>query len=95
MADLAANLPRDSITMLTISPRQEIETWGVTDYLLAIIADHLAAANWQRSGKGRRPKPIQRPKVDKTRRVTVDRDAIDRFRAWYAEQPGGRALQSI
>lgn len=32
--------------------------------LLALIADLLAGANWQRSGgKGQRPKPIPRPGV--------------------------------
>lgn len=35
--------------------------WSTTDHLLALIADHLAAANWQRGGKGPRPKPIKRP----------------------------------
>jgi hypothetical protein len=29
--------------------------------LLALIADRLAAANWQRSGKGPRPRPVMRP----------------------------------
>jgi hypothetical protein len=37
--------------------------WSLTDHLLALIADHLAAANWQRSGKGPCPKPLPRPGV--------------------------------
>lgn len=38
--------------------------WSVTDHLLAAIAFHVAAANWQRGGgKGRRPKPIKPPPV--------------------------------
>lgn len=38
--------------------------WTLTDQLLALIADQLAAANWQRGGGvGPRPKPIPRPGV--------------------------------
>jgi hypothetical protein len=40
----------------------ESADWSVTDQLLALIADLLAAANWQRGGgKGTRPKPLPRP----------------------------------
>jgi hypothetical protein len=35
--------------------------WSATEYLLAVIGDLLATANWQRSGGGQRPKPIPRP----------------------------------
>ena len=38
--------------------------WDVNEFLLASIADLLAGANWQRSGKGQRPKPIERPKSE-------------------------------
>lgn len=37
--------------------------WGVSEYLLAAAVDALNAANWQRSGKGDRPKPVERPHV--------------------------------
>lgn len=38
--------------------------WTRTEMLLAMIADLLAGANWQRGGgKGARPKPIPRPGV--------------------------------
>ncbi|KGM18144.1 hypothetical protein MA47_09655 [Corynebacterium auriscanis] len=37
--------------------------WGVGEYLLASAVDALHGANWQRSGKGERPKPIPRPSV--------------------------------
>lgn len=40
----------------------EAATWSADTHLLATVADLLAGGNWQRGGgKGRRPKPIQRP----------------------------------
>lgn len=35
--------------------------WTTDTHLLASTVDLLAGANWQRSGKGKKPKPIQRP----------------------------------
>lgn len=37
--------------------------WSATEHLLAVVADLLAAANWQRGGdkKKQRPKPLPRP----------------------------------
>lgn len=37
--------------------------WGATEHLLATAIDVLAAANWQRGGdkKAPRPKPLPRP----------------------------------
>lgn len=44
--------------------------WGLQEQLLAVIADELRIANWQRSSAGAkkskqppRPKPIQRPGI--------------------------------
>nr|DAY30432.1 MAG TPA: protein of unknown function (DUF5361) [Caudoviricetes sp.] len=42
--------------------------WGVTEYLLADVADLLAISNWQRASSGRKsplpkPKPLPRPGV--------------------------------
>lgn len=92
VADMAAHLPRESATMLALVPRQPAEAWDANTYLLAHLGDLLAGANWQRGGgKGRRPKPVQRPKAGPVEPVP-DREAIDEFRAWYAAQPGGRTL---
>lgn len=54
-------LPRESA--LGRSQLGEGAYWSVTDYLLALIADHLAAANWQRgSGKqSKYPTRVPRP----------------------------------
>jgi hypothetical protein len=38
--------------------------WTLESHLLAVVADALRGANWQRSGgKGSKPKPIPRPGV--------------------------------
>lgn len=37
--------------------------WTLTNQLLAGVFDQLALANWQRGGKGKRPKPLPRPGV--------------------------------
>lgn len=90
VADMAAHLPRESATMLAVTPQQEIEMWGTDSYLLAYALDLLAAGNWQRGGgKGARPKPIPRPKAESEPVTTAD---LADFRSWYAEQPGGRQL---
>ena len=40
--------------------------WGMTEHLLATIADALNMGNWQRGGgKGKRPGPIPRPGNDR------------------------------
>jgi hypothetical protein len=95
---MAVWLPRDSATMLTVAPPTEYDLWydyrfggGVVVSLAAVMADLLAAANWQRGGrKTGRPKPLRRPKPPKATRVE-GRD-IDDFRSWYAAQQGGRTL---
>ncbi len=37
--------------------------WTLESHLLAVAIDALAIGNWQRGGKGPRPKPIPRPGV--------------------------------
>jgi hypothetical protein len=63
-------------------------SWGVTDYLLANIIDILAGANWQRSGKGKRPKPFPRPKsAVEARRMKREMQRMARKHAdWRAQQ---------
>lgn len=63
------------------------EGWEVTDYLLAIIADHLAMANWQRQGKRGvpKPRPIPRPGDNRTERFGSDPIAIAEFDDWWRE----------
>jgi len=56
-------------------------SWSVTDHLLAAVVDVLQAANWQRAGdsKAPRPKPIPRPgdvKADDARADLIRRRAL-------------------
>lgn len=51
----------------------EYAIWTPDTYLLAMVADQLVAANWQRGGgKGKRPKPLQRPKDLAVKRLSRD-----------------------
>ncbi len=90
IAAMAANLPRDSVTILKIQPKAEIEEWDSSAWLLAQAVDILSGANWQRGGgRGPKPKPVKRPKPP--RETTADEGLeIEDFKAWYAAQPGGR-----
>ncbi|MFE2374857.1 hypothetical protein [Streptomyces sp. NPDC059398] len=64
---LIKHLPRDSATIRDTDG--ETADWAVTDYLLAAVVDHLAAANWMFSvvnGDGEsdppeQPVPVPRP----------------------------------
>lgn len=63
--------------------------WGVTDQLLAVIADDLAVANWQRAGKknAAKPKPIQRPwEKSKSRALGKDPIPVSQFDGWWETQ---------
>lgn len=58
--------------------------WGIGEYLLAIVADRLAGANWQRGGgKGSRPRPLPRPTSDENTKKyghgTMNADELDSF----------------
>lgn len=89
---MAAHLPRDSAVMLAVAPQREVELWDASAYLLAHIADLLAAGNWQRGGgRGSRPRPLTRPSAEGDIEPVTAAD-IDDFRTWYSEQPGGRRL---
>lgn len=58
---LVNNLPHESATLRAM--HGHAADWSVTDYLLAGVIDVLQGGNWQRGGgKGRKPKPIERPK---------------------------------
>jgi len=63
---LVEHLPAtSSLRLRTVGPQA---SWNTSEYLLALIVDLLAGANWQRSGKGRKPRPIPRPGRSDTRK---------------------------
>lgn len=58
--ELLSELPLGSQTNVAVEGPAAY--WGLTDELLAIVANILAIANWQRGGgKGRKPEPIEKP----------------------------------
>lgn len=64
----------------------EAHGWGVAEHLLAAAVDALNAANWQRSGRGSRPQPVERPKVGTTSPAS-EPDAAESQRAIPAGDP--------
>lgn len=51
--------------------------WGLSEHLLAAIADRLASVIWQNGGgKGRKPQPIKRPGVG-PKKANVARHDLD------------------
>lgn len=64
---------------------RELE-WDTTDYLIASVVDLLAVANYQRAGKkGKKPKPLPRPKVPKPgqkRRKAIPLDEMREHLGW-------------
>ena len=97
VADMAAWLPRDSATMISVHPPTEYDLWndprfggGVIVQIAAAQLDALVGANWQRSKKkSGKPKPIKRPKQASIQVTYTVKDITD-FKDWYSAQPGGR-----
>lgn len=60
-ATLALNLPAESRIVRVLNPQA---AWDTSAYLLAVVADHLSFMRYEQSGgKGKKPKPIERPKA--------------------------------
>lgn len=58
---LCRRLGRGSELYKSLNPEDDT-SWGVTDYLLAVIADNTAFRLYQAAGgKGKKPKPVPRP----------------------------------
>lgn len=91
---LVQQLPADSATVRArIGPSA---AWTTSEHLLALIADRLGIANWQRQGKrtSKRPQPLPRPGQDNGRHRIGARSRprsmreVDRLMAhWSAPRP--------
>ena len=60
--------------------------WSDTECLLALMADSLAEANWQRQGKkgAARPKPVPRPwQQAEEKRIGKDPIPVSQFNTWW------------
>lgn len=65
--DLAVNLPAGSRTVSRIEPRA---AWSTSDYLMAGLLDSMNLMRYENAGgKGRKPKPVERPKARKPEMV--------------------------
>ena len=63
---LTVNLPGGSRTLRAIDPRT---AWGEQAYLLAAVVDNLTFLRYEQAGgKGKKPKPIQRPQAKPQKR---------------------------
>ncbi len=63
LATLAYNLPAESRIVKSADQRA---IWDNKTYLLALIVDHLAFMRYENAGgKGKKPKPLERPKQKK------------------------------
>jgi hypothetical protein len=82
---------------LTRSQNPDDFGWFRQEQLLALIADHLAAGNWQRGGgkksKMPYPKPIERPGTRPTR-FGKDPIPLDDMAAWLGWDPVSHARAS-
>lgn len=76
MYNLLRHLPVEAVTvglLLDLPPAQE--RWSAQEHLLAAAVDALRGANWQRTGKGPRPKPVPRP-GEQARRTVLKGDSM-------------------
>lgn len=83
---LCRHLPRGSALWREI--HGEVVDWGPAEHLLALIADVLQLANWQRGSKkgASRPKPVERPKSKALERDTLERMKAARERSMRARE---------
>jgi hypothetical protein len=76
---------RDSALYRSQNP--DDSPWGLSEHLLAVVADAVIAANWMQSRDGQknrnRPKPIQRPGVVPEKKTFGGKaESIDTIREW-------------
>lgn len=67
---LVEQLPAGSRTVARMEPRA---AWSEESYLLALIADNLSFMRYEQSGgKGRKPRPLDRPKAKPKQKKHID-----------------------
>jgi hypothetical protein len=72
---------------LSASMDPDSSTWGLSEHLLAVVADAVIAGNWMSSRDGQknrnRPKPIPRPGiVPESKKFGGRAESIDTIRDW-------------
>jgi hypothetical protein len=71
----------------------EESPWGLSEHLLAVVADAVIAGNWMSSRDGQknrnRPKPIPRPGLEPTdKKFGGKAESIDSIRGWLGWDAG-------
>lgn len=60
--------------------------WGLTEHLLAVVADAVIQGNWMQSRDGHRnrnrPKPIQRPGIESTKKFGGKPESMESIKDW-------------
>lgn len=60
--------------------------WGLSEHLLAVVADAVIAGNWMQSRDGQknrnRPKPIKRPGIEQDTKYGGKAESMETIRAW-------------
>lgn len=77
----------DHRTALQASMQPDAAPWGLSEHLLAVLADAVIAGNWMQSRDGQknknRPKPIPRPGVEPVNKKFGGKaESIDTIRDW-------------
>lgn len=83
LADLVAWLPPEAAVWMAANPDSAM--WGLTEHLLALVCDYLAAGNWQRGGDShaQRPDPIPRPGVvSDAHHINSEAVSLEEMEAW-------------
>lgn len=85
LRDIVAHQPASAALHRAMHPDQA--PWGLSEHLLAVVADAVIAGNWMQSKDGRnnrnRPKPISRPGVDpEHKKFGGKAESIDTIREW-------------
>jgi len=85
LRDVVAFQPADSALFRAMHP--DAAPWGLSEHLLAVVADAVIAGNWMQSRDGQknrnRPKPIPRPGVKpESKKFGGQAEDIDTIRAW-------------
>lgn len=85
LRDIIRYQPQTSALFREMHP--DAAPWGLSEHLLAVVADAVVAGNWMQSRDGQknrnRPKPIQRPGITPdASRFGGKAESIDTIREW-------------
>ncbi len=86
---LVGQLQRDRTSFLYRQLAGEHADWGLAEHLLASALDALHGANWQRAGRGPRPKPVERPGAGNRETFRGEAVPLEEMKRRFAERRAG------